>query len=328
MLLREFIVKYIVFCLLLVAGTVVSAKTPFRSEPITPIPSEHGQPQNKVDLGRLLFNDVRLSRGNKLACASCHQLAQGGDDGLKTSITNTGQPDFINAPTVFNSRFNFRQTWRGQFRELELQAEGDIRNPRHGNIDWNELLPKLKSITEYKTAFSKIYSEGITRETVLELLATYERSLITPDSKFDRYLNGDVSALSGNEKEGYQLFKSHGCIACHQGVNVGGNVFQKFGLFDDYFKKRGNITKADYGRYNVTGKESDKFVFRVPSLRNVEVTAPYLHDGSIKDLKEVVDIMARYQLGTALPEESIELIVEFLKTLTGEYQGRLLSEPQ
>lgn len=327
MLLSRAFNKCVLSCALVLIGSLsICRANSFSTEPIQPIPLQHLQNPEKVDLGRLLFNDVRLSKGDRLACATCHQLNQGGDDGLKVSITNRGEQDLINAPTVFNSRYNFRQTWRGQFRSLEEQAEGDIKNPRHGNIDWPELLPKLKAIPEYRLAFKKIYTTGITREAVLELLATYERSLITPNSRFDRYLRGNVDAITSDEKKGYKLFKSHGCIACHQGVNIGGNVFQEFGLFSNYFKKRGNIKKADFGLFNVTKKEKDKFVFRVPGLRNVEVTGPYLHDGAIKNLEEVVDVMAEYQLGASLSKETNQLIVSFLKTLTGKYEGRLLSE--
>jgi len=304
----------------------VMAAQVYGSEPVIPIPREHNQPADKVALGKKLFEDVRLSRDDKVACASCHQLQQGGDDGLKTSITNTGEADLINAPTVFNSRYNFRQTWRGKFRTLEQQAEGDLKNPRHGNVSWDYLLPKMKKIQAYQQLFNAVYPEGINRKNVLDAIATYERSLITPDSRFDLYLRGEIDAISNDEKQGYRLFKSHGCIACHQGINLGGNVFQKFGLFGNYFADRGNITRADYGRFNATENEMDRFVFRVPSLRNIEMTAPYLHDGTIKELDEVVEIMARYQLGSKLSEESQTLIVKFLKTLTGRYQGRLLSE--
>jgi len=297
------------------------AESAILDEPISPIPEQHGENADKVKLGQQLFSDVRLSKDNKIACASCHQLEQGGDDGLKTSITNTGMNDLINAPTIFNSRYNFRQTWRGAFRSLELQAEGDIRNPRHGNIGWDELLPKMNAIKEYRQAFGEIGFEKITREAILNVIASYERTLITPNSKFDQYLKGDHQAINDNEKKGYQHFKNYGCIACHQGVNVGGNVFQKFGLFNDYFKKRGSIKKADYGLYNVSGKEKDKFVFRVPSLRNVEVTSPYLHDGTVKKLDEAVRLMAEYQLGATIPDKDIRQIVMFLKTLTGEFEG-------
>lgn len=291
------------------------------AEPITPIPFEHNQDKAKVELGRMLFNDVRLSKNNNIACNFCHKLSQGGDDGLKRSITNNGEPDLINAPTVFNSRYNFRQTWRGKFRELEEQAEGDLRNPRHSNIDWFELLPKLNAIPEYVSAFRKTYKKEVDRQSVLDAIATFERSLITPNSRFDKYLRGNSKAITEDEKEGYRIFKTRGCIACHQGVNLGGNVFQKFGLFDNYLEKRGGITKADFGLFNVTGNEKDKFVFRVPSLRNIEVTGPYLHDGEIESLAEVVRIMGDVQLGTSLNDNQVELLVAFLKTLTGSYKG-------
>jgi cytochrome c peroxidase len=152
----------------------------------------------------------------------------------------------------------------------------------------------------------------------------FERSLITPNSRFDRYLLGDESAITAEEKAGYALFKSYGCVACHQGRNVGGNMFQIFGVMDDYFANRGHITDADYGRFNVTGREEDRFHFRVPSLRNVALTAPYFHDGTAESLDQAVMVMARYQLGVTMPAEDVGLIVKFLGTLTGEYKGQPL----
>ena len=298
------------------------------NEPIQPIPKQIFLNTDIVTLGEKLFHDPRLSKGNKLACSNCHQLQNGGDDNLPVSITNQNKPDLINSPTVFNSVFNFRQTWRGAFKTLELQAEGDLRNPRHGATTWQELLPKLKAEPLYKADFDKLYDNGITRENVLNAMATYEASLITPNSRFDKFLRGNDEAITDEEKQGYKLFKRHGCIACHQGVNVGGNVFQKFGLFGDYFAERGNIKKADYGLYNVTGLESDRFTFRVPSLRNVAVTAPYLHDGSQETLLDVVQVMARFQLGASIQQQNAEKIVAFLKTLTGEYRGRSLEVQQ
>lgn len=295
-----------------------------KNEPIIPIPLTIDLDQNKISLGEKLFNDTRLSKSNSMSCSSCHQIEQGGDDGLARSVTNSGAPDLINAPTVFNSVFNFRQTWRGAFKTLELQAEGDLKNPRHGATNWQALLPKLKSVKTYVDEFYAIYRDEINREAVLDAIATYEKSLITPNSRFDLYLRGNDHALSKDEKEGYRYFKVYGCIACHQGVNIGGNVFQKFGMFDDYFKRRGNILKADYGYYNVTKNEDDRFVFRVPSLRNVAVTAPYLHDGSVEKLEDVVEIMAQYQLGTTIEKSHVKKIVKFLKTLTGQYKGKYL----
>jgi cytochrome c peroxidase len=151
------------------------------------------------------------------------------------------------------------------------------------------------------------------------------RSLLTPDARFDRYLRGEREAISADEARGYDLFKAYGCAACHQGVNIGGNLFQRFGVFHDPFAERGTTNAADLGRYTVTGRDDDRNVFRVPSLRNVAVTPPYLHDGSVASLDEAVGIMARSQLGRELPEQDINLIVRFLHTLTGVYQGRSLA---
>lgn len=295
-----------------------------RSLPIQPVPFTSGQPPLKVALGKKLFNDPRLSRGNVFSCASCHQLFQGGDDGLERSLTNKRGRNSVNTPTVFNSRYNFKQTWGGYFKTLEEQVEGGILHSDHGNSTWLEVLGKLQPDQAYQTDFNNIYADGINKENILDAIASYERSLITPNSRFDQYLRGDSDAITENEKRGYKYFKEYGCVACHQGVNVGGNMYQKFGLFDDYFKTRGNITVEDYGLFNVTGDEKDKFVFRVPGLRNIEVTGPYLHDGSVQALDKVVNIMARYQLGTTISEERVKQIVSFLKTLTGEYEGKLL----
>jgi len=295
-------------------------------EPIHVIPQHIKLDPAVVSLGETLFHDPRLSHDQKMACASCHQLAQGGDDGLPTSITNSGQPDVINAPTVFNSGFNYRQTWRGAFRSLEAQAEADLHNPRHANTTWQELLPRLRANKTYQRQFKKVYpKQGINRETVLDALANYQRSLITPNAPFDQYLRGDVNAINAAAKHGYGLFKNYGCISCHHGINVGGTLFQKIGVFKDYFQGR-EISKADLGRFNVTQKEQDKYVFRVPSLRNIAVTGPYFHDGQVESLEKAVLFMASGQLGINMPDEDMADIVEFLHSLTGDYQGVRLQD--
>ncbi|MBI3775116.1 MAG: c-type cytochrome [Gammaproteobacteria bacterium] len=297
-------------------------------EPILPLPLTVELDPARVALGEKLFNDPRLAHNNAMACASCHQLEQGGDDGLPRSITNSGEPDVINTPGIFNRAFNFRQTWGGAFRTLEEQAEAALHNPRHAATTWEELLPKLAADAQYAASFSRIYG-GVRKEHVLDAIATYERSLITPNAPFDRYLRGDARAISAEQKHGYELFKSYGCISCHQGVNVGGNLFQKFGLFEDYFKLRGGpLMPADLGRYNVTKDERDRHVFRVPSLRNIAVTAPYFHDGSVEKLGYAVEVMARVQLGRKPPPHEVQAIVSFLESLTGEYQGRTLAAPR
>lgn len=328
-LVRVFLQLALLFCLLAGGASVLASQSDgaksSRREPIQPLPQTLELDGAKVALGERLFNDPKLARNNAMACAFCHQLGRGGADGRPKSITNSGEADVINAPTVFNAAFNFRLTWRGEFRTLEEQAEADLRNPRHAATDWPELLPKLKKNADYVAAFRKIYRDDIRREHVLDAIATFERSLITPNSPFDHYLRGDYSALTIQQKEGYALFKSYGCISCHQGINVGGNLFQKIGVFADYLNARGGVAKADLGRFNVTKEERDKHVFRVPSLRNVALTAPYFHDGQIKTLPEAVEAMGRVQLGVNIPSNDVRLIVAFLESLTGEYKGRSLA---
>ncbi len=297
----------------------------YDAEPIRPLPVEPAADTPRVALGERLFNDPLLSRDGRLACASCHQLAQGGDDGLPRSITNSGEPDIVNAPTLFNARYNFRLTWRGAFRTLEEQAEADLRNPRHGATDWPELLPKLRDDPGYRRAFAEVYPQGITRESVLDAIAAFERTLVTPNAPFDRWLRGDATAVGPEVLRGYDLFRSYGCVACHQGMNVGGNMFQKFGVFRQV-RHDGDATPLDQGRFGLTGEEADRGVFRVPSLRNVAVTAPYFHDGEVATLDEAIRVMGEAQLGVEIPQPDRALIRAFLESLTGEYRGRSLAE--
>jgi cytochrome c peroxidase len=299
--------------------------TAFREEPITPVPRAVALDADKVRLGEMLFHDVRLSRGDVLACASCHLLAEGGDDNRARSPGVDGELLNFNAPTVFNAALSFRLNWRGNFRTLEEQIEAVLLDPHLMNTSWEELLPKLRADEAYRESFAAVYGNGPEPAHVLDALATFERSLLTPDARFDRYLRGERNALETEEEQGYELFKAYGCVACHQGVNVGGNLFQKFGIFHDPFAHRGRVSEADLGRLAITGKEADRYVFRVPSLRNVGVTAPYFHDGRAASLEEAVEAMGRSQLGRSLTEQEIDLIVAFLRTLTGEYQGRPLA---
>lgn len=293
-------------------------------EPIRPIPKNLYFNARKVQLGNTLFHDPRLSHDNTISCASCHNLLKGGVDGIATSIGITGTPGPINAPTVFNSGFNFRQFWDGRAKDLEQQVEGPIHNPIEMGSNWQEVINKLEQDSYYIEQFSLLYLDGINSHNIQDAIATFERSLYTPDSRFDRYLEGDKSALTKQEVLGYQRFKAYGCISCHQGINIGGNMFQHFGVMGNYFEDRGDITQVDFGRYNVTKNPDDKFVFKVPSLRNIALTAPYFHDGSAKTLEQAVKVMGRYQLGRMLSDEDVELLVAFLKTLTGEYNGQPL----
>lgn len=305
-----------------VAATACMALAAPLDEPIQPIPMPLKQDPARVEIGRLLFRDPRLSGNGRMSCASCHDLGKGGGDGRARSIGLNGQLTDVNAPTVLNAALNFKQFWDGRADSLEGQIDQVMRSPVEMGTTWEEIVRKLSQDTQYKSAFAAAYKDGVTKANVQNAIATFERTLITPNSRFDRFLRGDTNAISRVEKAGYAKFKQYGCIACHQGVNVGGNMFQKFGIMGDYFQKRGNPTQADLGRYLVTKVESDKYVFKVPSLRNVALTAPYFHDASAKTLEDAVDIMFRYQLGRVASKEDKEAIVKFLNTLTGELDGK------
>ena len=295
-------------------------------EPIKPIPTDVRLDPKKVALGERFFNDKRLSGDNSISCASCHNLAKGGVDGLQFSVGIGGAKGPINAPTVFNSSLNFRQFWDGRAGSLEEQAAGPVHNPKEMGSNWSEVLVKLTKDTALVDQVKQSYPDGMLGKNIQDAIAVFERSLTTPNARFDKYLRGDKSSLTSDELRGYQLFKSYGCVACHQGVNVGGNMFQNFGVMGDYFAKRGNMTDADLGRYNVTKSASDKHVFKVPSLRNVALTAPYFHDGSTKTLEDAVDVMFKYQLGRPASAQDKELIVKFLHTLTGEHKGKSMEQ--
>jgi cytochrome c peroxidase len=293
-------------------------------EPIQPIPLQIALARNKVLLGEKLFRDVRLSRDKQISCASCHNLKMGGVDRLTYSIGVKEQLGEINTPTVFNVRFNFRLNWNGKHENLPDHLDALLVNPKVMDMPWDVLIPELQLVPEYVQAFTKVYSDGITQTNVKDAIATYQQSLYTPNSRFDRFLRGNKQALTASEQEGYRMFKAYGCVSCHQGVNVGGNMFARFGEFGDYFADRGNITPADLGHFNVTGDRLDRFVFRVPSLRNVALTSPYFHDGSAQSLEAAIAIMSKYQLGRVLPPTETSAIAQFLRTLTGEYQGKTL----
>jgi cytochrome c peroxidase len=295
------------------------------NEPIQPIPLHIDLDEKKVTLGEKLFRDVRLSSDKKVACISCHGFDTGGVDRMTRSRGVNGQLNLVNTPTVFNSGFNFKLDWDGKHENLFINVDGPLLSPIIMGGKWEEIIPMLRSSPDYVKAFAKAYADGITKDNVRDAIATFEESLYTPNSRFDQFLRGKSNALTQEEKEGYNLFKEYGCVSCHQGINVGGNMFQKFGVMGDYFADRGKVTKADLGRFNVTGQEKDRYVFRVPSLRNVELTSPYFHDGTAETLEQAVNVMVKYQLGRSLKSEQINLIIQFLKTLTGEYQGKPLS---
>lgn len=290
-------------------------------EPITPLPLLLKLDAAKVALGGRLFHEPRLSGDDTVSCAQCHDLNHGGVDHAVHSHGVGGKEGVINAPTIFNSGFNFRQLWDGRAETLEEQIDGPLLNPAEMASNWPQVIAKLNMDADYRKAFSATYPDGITPTNIKDAIGTFERSLYTPNSRFDRFLRGDKSALNSTEQAGYMMFKEIGCVACHQGMNVGGNLFEKIGIMGDYFAARGHLTRADLGRYNHTGIEAHRFEFKVPSLRNVALTAPYFHDGSAATLEEAVRVMAKYQLGMDLNEAEQRLISDFLRTLTGEYQG-------
>jgi len=279
------------------------------SQPITPLKSMKVEPK-KVELGHELFFDTRLSKNNTISCASCHDLENGGDDGLKFAFGINGAEGDINSPTVYNAVYNFRQFWDGRAKDLADQATGPVQNPIEMGHDFTTLVKELNK-TSYKKKFADIYDDGITKNNIANAIAEFEKTLVTLNAPFDKYLRGEENAVNQDVKDGYNLFKQKGCIACHHGINVGGNLYNKFGIMQMIDSKR-------LGRYEITAKEEDKLYFKVPTLRNIELTAPYLHDGRYKKLDDTVKFMARYQLGRILTEDEIKKIVIFLKSLTGE----------
>ncbi len=287
-------------------------------EPILPLPDKAEVNMDKVLLGRSLYFDTALSGDGTVACATCHMLEHGGAEPRKTSTGIGGQVGPINSPTVLNSSYNFVQFWDGRAKDLQEQAAGPVENPIEMGAKWENVVERLKKNEEYAAAFAKLYEDGVTKDNATDAIAEYEKSLITP-SRFDAYLKGDAAAITDAEKKGYATFKEVGCTACHTGIIAGGTMFQKMGLVKDYFKDRGTaITEADLGRFNVTKKPEDKHFFKVPTLRNVELTSPYLHDGSRATLEETVKVMGKYQLGRDLTDAQVNSIVTFLKSLTGK----------
>ena len=282
----------------------------FATSPLKPIPLKLTINLEKVELGKKLFFDPILSKNNKISCASCHDLQNGGDDGRKFSLGIEGKVGTINAPTVYNAVFNFRQFWDGRAKDLKEQAYGPIENPIEMGHNMPAAVSVLQKNTQYLDFFKHIYSDGITKENIVDALAEFEKILITPDAPFDKYLKGDDQAVSEQVKKGYMLFRSKGCVICHQGVNIGGNSYNKFGIFQD-------ANSTQLGRYMLTKKEEDKYVFKVPTLRNIDLTAPYMHDGRFDTLKKAVIFMTTYQLGREMEDEKVDAIVAFLQSLTG-----------
>ena len=300
--------------LVTLAIALVFAASVVAQEPITPIDPVKEINLAKVELGKKLYFDPRLSKSGFISCNSCHNLSMGGTDNLKTSIGHNWQQGPINSPTVLNSSMNVAQFWDGRAADLKEQAGGPIANPGEMAFTHTLAVNVLESIPAYVTEFTQVFGpDCINIDQVTEAIAEFEKTLVTPNDRFDQWLQGYTDAITKQELAGYQLFKSSGCVACHMGPAIGGTSFQKMGLIAPY------ETKNDaQGVAGVTGKDADRFKFKVPTLRNVELTYPYFHDGEAATLTEAVDIMGRLQLGRKFEKAELEQIVAFLKTLTGD----------
>lgn len=298
--------------LLLASG--VAAAAPMVNEPIQHISPPKQIDIGMVELGKKLYFDPRLSKSGFISCNSCHNLSMGGTDNIPTSIGDRWQQGPINAPTVLNSSLNVAQFWDGRAADLQEQAGGPIANPGEMGFSHVLTIALLDSIPGYVREFKQVFGTGtITIKEVTAAIAEFEKTLVTPNSRFDQWLLGKSDALSADEQAGYKLFKDSGCVACHNGPAVGGSSFQKMGVVEAY-----KATSPAEGRSAVTGQEIDRFNFKVPTLRNVEMTYPYFHDGAANTLTEAVDIMGRLQLGKKFTSDENAKIVAFLKTLTGD----------
>lgn len=302
---------------------VLGLRGELAGEPIAPLNINQKLDMKKVALGNQLFHDTRLSGDDTISCASCHSLHKGGTDQAASSTGIRGQIGPINAPTVFNAVHNHKQFWDGRAANLEEQAGGPVTNPLEMGATWDQVLSKLRKDNQLVQAFSALYPDGLTQKNILNAIATFEESLVTPNSKFDHYLRGDKNALTQQEIHGYELFKQS-CISCHAGKNLGGLSFEKLGTKADYFTQERMPNESDMGRFNVTKNIDDKHKFKVPTLRNIAQTHPYFHNASAKTLEEAVAIMGKHQTTKKFSPAEIQDISAFLRTLTGEYEGHLL----
>ena len=285
-----------------------------QAEPIQPIAAATVANPGMVELGKKLYFDPRLSRSGAISCNSCHNLSLGGSDNLKSSIGDKWQQGPINSPTVLNATFNVAQFWDGRARTLKEQAAGPIGNPKEMAFSHDLAVQVIASIPQYRREFEAVFGvPGVDIDKVTTSIAAFEETLVTPNARFDKWLTGDAGALTAEEAAGYRLFRGSGCTACHNGPAVGGKSFQKMGVVERYA-----TDNAAQGRIAVTRDDADRFKFKVPTLRNVELTYPYFHDGAAETLPQAVDVMGRVQIGKRFTAAENARIVAFLKTLTGD----------
>lgn len=288
-------------------------------ETILPLPETVSYDIKKAELGKKLFFETGLSRDRTIACVSCHQLPGSGADTLPYSIGIGNAEGSINAPTVLNVRYHFSLMWDGRVKTLKNQVELPITKSDEMGSSMKRAVNFLKTRLDYSDSFKTLYRNGITEDTIADAIAEFEKALVTPHAKYDRYLNGERNILNAKELKGKELFYSYGCISCHNGVAIGGNMYQKMGIFAPYYSEKNQL-----GRYEVTNREQDRYVFKVPSLRNVALTAPYMHDGKVPTLKEAIIVMGVNQLGVEFSDADLEALEAFLHSLTGE-TPRILS---
>ena len=284
------------------------------AEPVDPIEPVEVKNPALVELGKMLFFEPRLSRSGLLSCNSCHNLSTGGVDNLKTSIGDYWAQGPINSPTVLNSYGQIAQFWNGRAKTLAEQAAGPIANPLEMASTHELAVQVIGSIPGYAEHFKKAFGdEKVDIGRITDAIAEFERTLVTPNARFDKWLKGDAKAITDFELKGYQLFKSSGCMICHNGSLLGGQSFQKMGAVRAY-----ETTNTDEGVKAISGRDQDRMTFKVPQLRNVELTYPYFHDGEAKTLEKAVQVMGDVQLGKRYTDEETAQIVAFLKTLTGD----------
>lgn len=326
--------KKILLITVLACTTIAVATALYRydnilaGEPVEVIPDYVETNPAKVALGKKMFNDTRISLDNTISCATCHVLEDGGADHADERVSEgiNGLQGTVNSPTVFNAVFNIDQFWNGRAHTLAEQAAAPPINPvEMGDQTWEQIIERLCQDASLVAEFKAIYpEEGLTEATVTDAIEEYEKTLITPNDKLDRYLKGDKNAMSAEELAGYQAFKANDCATCHYGKTLGGQSFELMSKYGDYFADRKQsrpdiaYNDDDNGLYSFTGKAEDMHKFKVPNLRNISKTAPYYHDGTIESLEEAVRLMFHYELGKTASDEQVASITTFLKALDGE----------
>lgn len=303
----------------------------FANEPVRPIPDSVAYNAQKAELGEMLYHDTRLSADGTISCATCHGIETGGVDNKRYSEGINGQLGGVNAPTVFNACFNFVQFWDGRAATLAEQAGGPPLNPvEMGCKSFDEIVERLSADEAFTAKFLSVYPEGLSMGTITNAIEEYEKTLLTPNSPFDRYLKGEKDAMTADQIEGYKLFKEYNCATCHAGVNMGGLTYELMGQRANYFEDReltqkSGLTDGDNGRWAQTKIERDRYRFKTPTLRNVALTYPYYHDGSVSTLGEAISKMATYQVGRKISETESQKVESFLNALTGQYKGKNLT---